>query len=340
MFDIWNRRYTGSKYKLSTWISDLIAANCDGSSFCDIFAGTGIISYTMLGKMKTIYINDFLYSNEVIYKAFFKQAQYDKKTLDEYCKRFQSLSIENLCENYISALVEAQARADVDLVIGSYWNDFVQDDKVIREEQIIVPLQTDSENCLPVLCRLYDKKLLYHGHYKLYRADIIRSNDLRFSDAVRLEDLLFNYSFYQNVRSVACISTPIYHYRNYVSGRETATTAFHDVPGIYRIACKVLEQGTALADSFAPDGDPDQIEQLNQAVRVHYLRYTFSLVLDVSRDPGSLFEKHRIIREIARDYAKRQDPRVASVLQRRMDRTFHCLLMHQLDLPLLGSCAG
>ena len=36
-----------------------------------------------------------------------------------------------LCENYISALVEAQARADVDLVIGSYWNDFVQDDKVI-----------------------------------------------------------------------------------------------------------------------------------------------------------------------------------------------------------------
>lgn len=25
MFDIWNRRYTGSKYKLSSWISELIA---------------------------------------------------------------------------------------------------------------------------------------------------------------------------------------------------------------------------------------------------------------------------------------------------------------------------
>ena len=62
MFDIWNRRYTGSKYKLSSWISKLIEKNCEGGSFCDIFAGTGIISYTMLNEMKKIYINDFLYS--------------------------------------------------------------------------------------------------------------------------------------------------------------------------------------------------------------------------------------------------------------------------------------
>lgn len=62
MFDIWNRRYTGSKYKLSSWISKLIEENCEGNFFCDIFAGTGIISYTMLNKMKKIYINDFIYS--------------------------------------------------------------------------------------------------------------------------------------------------------------------------------------------------------------------------------------------------------------------------------------
>ena len=102
MFDIWNRRYTGSKYKLSTWISNLIAANCKGTSFCDIFAGTGIISYAMLKKMNTIYINDFLYSNEVIYKAFFEQTVYDKKIVEEYCRRFQRLSVEAISDNYIS----------------------------------------------------------------------------------------------------------------------------------------------------------------------------------------------------------------------------------------------
>ena len=39
-FEIWNRRYTGSKYKLADWITALIQENCRGASFCDIFAGT------------------------------------------------------------------------------------------------------------------------------------------------------------------------------------------------------------------------------------------------------------------------------------------------------------
>lgn len=102
MFDIWNRRYTGSKYKLSEWIEQLIAENCEGDSFCDIFAGTGIISYTMLEKMKKIYINDFLYSNEIIYKAFFESSKYSKKLIKDYCNRFQSISADELDDNYIS----------------------------------------------------------------------------------------------------------------------------------------------------------------------------------------------------------------------------------------------
>ena len=42
MYNMYNRRYTGSKYKLSGWISDLILENCIGNSFCDLFAGTAI----------------------------------------------------------------------------------------------------------------------------------------------------------------------------------------------------------------------------------------------------------------------------------------------------------
>ena len=59
-FDIWNRRYTGSKYKLSTWISEIIDQYCKGDTFCDIFAGTGIVSYDRLNKQKEIIINDFI----------------------------------------------------------------------------------------------------------------------------------------------------------------------------------------------------------------------------------------------------------------------------------------
>ena len=54
-FQIWNRRYTGSKYKLSEWISALITKNCEGNSFCDLFAGTAIMSKQMIDSMDEIY---------------------------------------------------------------------------------------------------------------------------------------------------------------------------------------------------------------------------------------------------------------------------------------------
>ena len=80
-YQIWNRRYTGSKYQLSNWIVDLIRDNCEGDSFCDLFAGTAIMSKQMLDNVQEIYINDFLYSNEVIYRAFFEQADFDNVKL-------------------------------------------------------------------------------------------------------------------------------------------------------------------------------------------------------------------------------------------------------------------
>ena len=70
-FNIWNRRYTGSKYKLSEWLINLITENCKGEVFAEIFAGTAVLTSKMLPIMKKIYINDFLYSNEIIYEALF-----------------------------------------------------------------------------------------------------------------------------------------------------------------------------------------------------------------------------------------------------------------------------
>lgn len=101
-YEIWNRRYTGSKYKLADWIFEIIDSHCSGSSFCDIFAGTGIIAKTALDRMSKVVINDFLYSNELIYKAFFMQSQYNKEKIEHYKKTFQSLQVVDLSENYVS----------------------------------------------------------------------------------------------------------------------------------------------------------------------------------------------------------------------------------------------
>lgn len=101
-FDIWNRRYTGSKYKLSTWISEIVDQYCKGDTFCDIFAGTGIVSYARLNKQKEIIMNDFLYSNEIIYKAFFLQKPFDEKSISDYSKMFSKIVPKASDLNYVS----------------------------------------------------------------------------------------------------------------------------------------------------------------------------------------------------------------------------------------------
>ena len=62
-----NRRYTGSKYKLIKWIKELIKENCEGNKFFDVFAGTGVVTEYLINEFEEFFINDFLYSNEVIY---------------------------------------------------------------------------------------------------------------------------------------------------------------------------------------------------------------------------------------------------------------------------------
>lgn len=101
-YQIWNRRYTGSKYKLTDWISELIAEQCSGTSFCDLFAGTGVVSRRMLETMQEIHINDFLFSNEVIYRAFFEQQDFDAQKLGLIRDEYAALDANRLPENYVS----------------------------------------------------------------------------------------------------------------------------------------------------------------------------------------------------------------------------------------------
>lgn len=102
-FKIANRRYTGSKLKLKDWIKGLIMQNCHKcTSFCDMFAGTGVITDTLINEYDSFIVNDLLYSNEIIYKAFFENEKFDLKKLLAYKQRYNSIDYDLLEENYIS----------------------------------------------------------------------------------------------------------------------------------------------------------------------------------------------------------------------------------------------
>lgn len=71
MFNLHNRRYLGSKYKLLDFIDEVVTTHCsDAKSFVDIFSGTGVVAQRFNNRF-ALHINDMLKTNVLAYQAFF-----------------------------------------------------------------------------------------------------------------------------------------------------------------------------------------------------------------------------------------------------------------------------
>ena len=171
-YEIWNRRYTGSKYKLADWIFEIIDSHCSGSSFCDIFAGTGIIAKTALDRMSKVVINDFLYSNELIYKAFFLQSQYEKEKIEHYKNTFQSLQVIDLSENYVSRNFGGKFFSNNDAILIGEIRERIEQANDIN----------DKERSILIASLLYsiDKIANTVGHYDAYIKGHILKDQFKF----------------------------------------------------------------------------------------------------------------------------------------------------------------
>ena len=102
MLSIQNRRYLGNKYKLLDFIEDTINKHCPNTnSIMDIFAGTGVVAYHFMDKMKVV-TNDTLYSNYLAHIAFMCAEVYSKEKLDMMINAYNELSVTSLKDNYMS----------------------------------------------------------------------------------------------------------------------------------------------------------------------------------------------------------------------------------------------
>lgn len=98
-----SRRYIGCKAKLVDWIFDLIENETqDVNTFCDIFAGTGSVSNRAVKLYDNVIVNDFLYSNNVLYKAFFSKGDWNKEKIINLLDAFNNIDVESIKSNYFS----------------------------------------------------------------------------------------------------------------------------------------------------------------------------------------------------------------------------------------------
>ncbi len=162
MFNISNRRYTGSKYKLLDWIEELINENCEGNVFFDVFAGTGVVSDRMKRHFSKVVINDFLFSNEAIFKAFFGNEAYSSDTITDYANRYSSLEVNKIRNNYVSKNFGGKYFSFKDAkIIGYIREDLEKNRKLLNEREFDILLAS--------LLYSIDKIANTVGHYDAYR---------------------------------------------------------------------------------------------------------------------------------------------------------------------------
>lgn len=102
-FQLQNRRYIGNKHKLIEWIFSILNKECEGETFTDIFAGTGVVAAVASRHFQQIILNDFLFSNDAIYKAFFGSGHWDSAKINTLINHYNNTDGHYLEDNYFSA---------------------------------------------------------------------------------------------------------------------------------------------------------------------------------------------------------------------------------------------
>ncbi len=161
-FQLQNRRYLGNKYKLLRFIKAIVSDKCGFvHSFCDIFAGTGVVGEYFNYPAAKIIANDFLSANHVCLQAFLGTAAELQKSVLEKINHLNNLP--NDKENYFSKHFG-----------GTYFTkENARKIGAIREEIDNIAELKDEKNLL--ICSLIyaaDKTANTVGHYDAFRKNL------------------------------------------------------------------------------------------------------------------------------------------------------------------------
>ena len=158
-FQLKNRRFLGNKYKLLGFIKNIIDENIGNfDSFCDPFAGTGVVGEYFNTNTNQIISNDLLTSNYVALKAFLSTTNIQWNNLIEKIKYLNLFTPSE--DNYVS-LNFGGTYFSIENAMKIGW---------IREE-IEKISENEEEKCLLLTSLIYamDKVANTVGHYDAYR---------------------------------------------------------------------------------------------------------------------------------------------------------------------------
>lgn len=171
-YNLENRRYIGNKNKLLNWISELIDEHTEGKSFFDVFAGTGVVTKEMFEKYDSFILNDFLFSNNIIYKAFFGNESFDKEKILSIQQEYNTITTNGEDDEYFSENFGGKFFSVHDAKIIGEIRTRIDNDKSLNER----------ERSILIASLIYssDKIANTVGHYDAYRKKVQIADRFKF----------------------------------------------------------------------------------------------------------------------------------------------------------------
>lgn len=173
LLQIHNRRYLGNKTKLLGFIGDIVADKCRGYyTFCDIFAGTGVVGHYFNRPDTKIISNDILDSSFISMQCWLKTKSYDRERIKNIIDHLNNLKPKK--ENYFSInFGDNYFTKDNAQKIGAVREEL---EKLLERNEII---EDEKNVLLTSLIYAIDKVANTVGHYETYRKKLDTLNSLR-----------------------------------------------------------------------------------------------------------------------------------------------------------------
>ena len=294
-----NRRYIGNKAKLLNWIDSVLKDQVkDAEIFFDVFAGSGVVSDYFSSRFKKIVINDFLYSNETIYRAFFEKSDFSQNKVDNLIEYYNNIDKRKLSPNYFSKNFGGKFfSVNTAKKIGAIRNDIEK-----RKKEL-----TQKEYCILLTVLIYgiDKIANTVGHFDAY----IKKKAIE--DELILKPILLNekncdFSVYRtdsnllarNIESDVAYIDPPYNSRQYSRFYHLYETLVKwDKPKLYGVAMKPApENMSQFCTSNAKETFSDLIKSLNSKYILTSYNNTYNAKSSSSENKISLKDIESILK--------------------------------------------
>lgn len=117
----------------------------------------------------------------------------------------------------LQLLHDEMCAAPTDLLIyGSTEFFYNKEEKYFKKEESVpesVSLET-AKACRMEFCKLLFTSVINVPWNKVFRADLIRKNEIRFPNVRRAQDAFFNMEYYKHIECLRTIQAPLYCYRS------------------------------------------------------------------------------------------------------------------------------